>query len=137
MTLQAAVNITGEMIRQRMVQLQTELYQTRNKEEGGGGKSGGILGNIFSSLFTTKDSFSSTDSDNKTETPGSNDDKTEEIRKTIWNWVTGIIHWAYEVEYFSPDLEEDVDEGGGKKKKKKGGEIRDYGWVFLISKEML
>jgi hypothetical protein len=137
MTLQAAIAIAGEMIRQRMIQLQTEVYQTGNEDEGG--DSGGILANIFSSFFTAQDSSSSITTKTNTKTPrddGAND-KTAEIRKTIWNWVTGIIHWAYEVKYFSPDIADDGDEGGAKKKKKRGSEIRDYGWVFLIPTEGL
>lgn len=112
-TVQGGVNMIGEMIRLRMVELKREL----ENEEEEGKEDNGLLTSIFSPFFSPSSSSSSNNN---------NDDKDLEIRKTLWNWVSGIIHWAYEVEYFTPNLE------GNMNKKKRGGEVRDYGWVFLI-----
>lgn len=115
-TVQGVVNMIGEMIRLRMVELKRELENEKEREGKEEKEVNGLLTSIFSPFFSSSSSSSS----------NNNDDKDLEIRKTLWNWVSGIIHWAYEVEYFTPNLE------GNMNKKKRGGEVRDYGWVFLI-----
>ncbi|XP_006456455.1 hypothetical protein AGABI2DRAFT_122351 [Agaricus bisporus var. bisporus H97] len=115
-TVQGGVNMIGEMIRLRMVELKHELENEKEREGKEEKEVNGLLTSIFSPFFSSSSSSSS----------NNNDDKDLEIRKTLWNWVSGIIHWAYEVEYFTPDLERNMN------KKKRGGEVRDYGWVFLI-----
>lgn len=137
MTLQGAINASGEMIRQRIMQLKNELEALKNPSRGNGSsnETGGILSSIFPSFFSTP---SSSSSQNNIDTTVNTDDDLNidsEIQRTLWNWVTGTIHWAYEVEYFAPDFELDGEQHQSGGRRKKGGEIRDYGWVFLIKGE--
>jgi hypothetical protein len=67
-------------------------------------------------------------------TPAELGDEHEITRKILLNWVRGVIHWAYEADYFYPSLDGD-DPGKSEGRKRKGNEVRDYGWVFLIKED--
>lgn len=66
--------------------------------------------------------------------PSQNEDDSLDIRRKLVNWVAGTIHWAYEVEYFFPNIDDEGKTQSGVRRKR-GGEIRDYGWIFLINGE--
>ncbi|KAF9449365.1 hypothetical protein P691DRAFT_791235 [Macrolepiota fuliginosa MF-IS2] len=119
LTLQGGVNIIGGMIRDRTAQLKDELETLKHQPQSPLNKTSGVLASILSPFFTgTQDAV-----------PSNSNGGDTEIQRTLVNWVTGTIHWAYEVEYFFPKLE---DEQGPGSRRRRGGEIRDYGWIFLI-----
>ncbi|KAF9441304.1 hypothetical protein P691DRAFT_813201, partial [Macrolepiota fuliginosa MF-IS2] len=120
LTLQGGVNIIGGMIRDRTAQLKDELETLKYQPQSPLNKTSGVLASILSPFFTGTQDAASNDSN----------DGDPEIRRTLVNWVMGTIHWAYEAEYFFPKLEDEPSESGSRRNR--GGEIRDYGWIFLI-----
>ncbi|KXN91305.1 hypothetical protein AN958_01279 [Leucoagaricus sp. SymC.cos] len=137
MTLQGAINCTGEMIRQRVKELKAELDATKIKasSQPKPATSSISLGSLVS-LFPSFGGSTNT-SQGKIPQPDSSDndsvnvDNDTEIRKVLLNWVIGTVHWAYEAEYFYPNVEGD-DQSSSGRNRKRGSEVRDYGWVFLI-----
>jgi hypothetical protein len=140
MTLQGAINQAGEMIRERFRKFRSELDATKKTQQPiAPPTSSGIISSLIafvtsfgSSTKTSSSPSSLGDSSDDVEKPVVNSENDSEIRKVLLNWVAGTIHWAYEVEcFFCPNVDGD-DHSQSSGKKKRGGEVRDYGWVFLI-----
>ncbi|KAJ3576331.1 hypothetical protein NP233_g505 [Leucocoprinus birnbaumii] len=155
MTLQGAINCAGEMIRQRVIELNTELAllssnaaATSPLNSSAAAAAVGTLKSSLSSFVSMLPSLGSFTDDQKTVTPASSGgpgtsvttdvtlpglervrdkEREDEIKKVLVNWLRGAVHWAYEVEYFYP-----INAEGSGNGKKRGSEVRDYGWVFLI-----
>ena len=140
MTLQGAINSSGEIIRQRMAELKTELdiLSSTTKALSTNPKSATMTSGFKSSLSPIISLLPSFNSSNSQRGPSCLEDISYstngvlegEIRRMLLNWVVGTVHWAYEVEYFYPNVEGET--SGGESGKKRGSEVRDYGWVFLI-----
>jgi len=139
MTLQGAINSSGEIIRQRMAELKAELdiLSSTTKVPSTNPKSATMTSGFkcsLSSIVSLLPSFSPQRGPSCSEkisysTSGISE---REIRKVLLNWVVGTVHWAYEVEYFYPNVEGETPLSDGESGKKRGSEVRDYGWVFLI-----
>ena len=142
MTLQGAINSSGEIIRQKMAELKAELdiLSSSTRITSTNPKSATMTSGFKSSLSSIASflpSFSSSTSQRgplcSEEISYSTSGVSEgEMRKVLLNWVVGTIHWAYEVEYFYPNVEGETPLPGSESGKKRGSEVRDYGWVFLI-----
>lgn len=141
MILQGAINSSGEIIRQRIAELKVELdiLSSRTKILSTNPESTTMTLGFKSSLNSIVSLLPSFGSSNLQPSStcseiscSSNGDSEGETRKVLLNWVMGTVHWAYEVEYFYPNVEEETRHSGGSSGKKRGSEVRDYGWVFLI-----
>jgi len=125
-----------------MVELKTELdiLSSTTKALSTNPKSATMASGFKSSLSSIISLLPSFNSSNSQRGPSCSEDisystsgvSEGEIRRMLLNWVVGTVHWAYEVEYFYPNVEGETPLSGGESGKKKGSEVRDYGWVFLI-----
>ena len=141
MILQGAINSSGEIIRQRIAELKVELdiLSSRTKILSTNPESTTMTLGFKSSLNPIVSLLPSFGGSNLQPSStyseiscSSNGDLEGETRKVLLNWVMGTVHWAYEVEYFYPNVEGETRHSGGSSGKKRGSEVRDYGWVFLI-----